>query len=81
MMSGAGNKPNFNFYFPYRLVQVHGPVLALSLDALIRLLAGEQHVSEVIPVPKLGNGLGPLTGAPDSLTDDILKEVGLAGLS
>jgi len=53
----------------------------LSLDALIRLLAGEEHVSEVIPFPKLGNGLDPLTGAPDLLTDDILKEFGLAGLS
>ena len=53
----------------------------LSLDSLIRLLAGEQHVSEVIPFPKLGNGLDPLTGAPDRLTDDILKEFGLAGLS
>jgi aspartyl-tRNA synthetase len=44
-----------------------------SLDSLIKLLAREQNASEVIPFPKLGNGLDPLTGAPSAVGDEILE--------
>jgi aspartyl-tRNA synthetase len=53
----------------------------LSLDALIRLLAGEEHLSEIIAFPKLGTGIDPLTGAPNTLPDELLKEFGLARLT
>ncbi|MCD9189231.1 MAG: aspartate--tRNA ligase [Pyrinomonadaceae bacterium] len=43
-----------------------------SLDALVRMLAGESNISEIIAFPKLGNGIDPLTGAPTSINQRTL---------
>ena len=42
------------------------------------MLQGEGSIREVIPFPKTASGLCPLTGAPDFISEQQLKELGLS---
>lgn len=52
----------------------HGGI-ALGLDRLISILAGEDSIREIIAFPKTGDAVDPLTGAPTELSKQMLKEV------
>jgi aspartyl-tRNA synthetase len=54
----------------------HGGI-AMGLDRIVALLAGEDSIREVIAFPKTASGADPLTGAPAPVDERQLREVGL----
>ena len=53
----------------------HGGI-ALGLDRLCALIAGEESIREVIAFPKTQKASCPLSGAPAFVSDKQLKELG-----
>ena len=54
----------------------HGGI-ALGLDRLVMLLAGEESLREVIPFPKTTSALDLMTGAPTEVSARQIEELGL----
>ncbi|OYQ68132.1 aspartate--tRNA ligase [Aerococcus sp. 1KP-2016] len=52
--------------------------LALGLDRLVMLLAGEENIREVIAFPKNGRAFDPLTEAPSPVSAAQLEELSLS---
>jgi len=50
---------------------------ALGLERFVALLAGEQNIREVVAFPKTSSGSEPMTGAPTSIAQEILSELGI----
>jgi aspartyl-tRNA synthetase len=53
---------------------------AFGIDRLAALLAGEENIREVIAFPKTQSGADPLTGAPSTIAERHLTELGLRAL-
>ncbi len=51
--------------------------LALGLDRLVMILAGETNIREVIAFPKNGKAFDPMTNAPSEVSDRQLNELSL----
>ncbi len=54
----------------------HGGI-AIGLDRLLAVLAGEASIREMIAFPKTSTGFCPLTGAPSEVDEKQLKELSL----
>jgi aspartyl-tRNA synthetase len=54
----------------------HGGI-AMGLDRIVMLMAGQDTLREVTAFPKAQSGADPLTGAPAPVDDDQLAELGL----
>jgi aspartyl-tRNA synthetase len=53
---------------------------ALGLERFVALLAGEQNIREVVAFPKPASGSEPLTGAPTTIPQEVLAELGIEEL-
>lgn len=51
--------------------------LAIGLDRLVMLLAGEDNIREVMAFPKNGRAFDPLTNAPSEVSQDQLNDLSL----
>ena len=54
----------------------HGGI-ALGLDRLVAIIAGEKSIRDVIAFPKTASGTCQLTGAPSKVSEKQLKELGI----
>ncbi|MEO8371606.1 MAG: amino acid--tRNA ligase-related protein, partial [Candidatus Solibacter sp.] len=55
----------------------HGGI-ALGLDRMVMLLAGENSIREVIPFPKTTRGTDLMSDAPAAVPDKALRDLGIA---
>jgi aspartyl-tRNA synthetase len=54
----------------------HGGI-AMGMDRIVMLMAGEENIRDVTAFPKAQSGADPLTGAPAGVDEDQLRELGL----
>jgi aspartyl-tRNA synthetase len=57
-------------------VPPHGGI-ALGIDRIVMLMAGKEAIRDVTAFPKAQSGQDPLTGAPATVTQEQLRELGI----
>ncbi|HET9675259.1 MAG TPA: aspartate--tRNA ligase [Gaiellaceae bacterium] len=50
---------------------------ALGIERFAALLAGESNIREIVAFPKTASGSEPMTGAPTTIPDSVLAELGI----
>jgi aspartyl-tRNA synthetase len=76
----GGHEADEKFGFLIEALQHGAPPhggIALGLDRLAALLAGEPSIRDVIAFPKTASGVDPLTGAPSAIDQRQLRELGI----
>ncbi len=53
---------------------------AMGIERFVALLAGEPDIRQVIAFPKVSSGGDPLTGAPTTMPDTVLRELGITSI-
>jgi aspartyl-tRNA synthetase len=53
---------------------------AMGIDRFVARMAGEPDLRQVIAFPKVSSGGDPLTGAPTSMPEAVLKELGIRSI-
>jgi aspartyl-tRNA synthetase len=54
---------------------------ALGIERFVALLAGESNIREIVAFPKTASGSEPMTGAPTTIPDGVLAELGIRTLT
>jgi aspartyl-tRNA synthetase len=77
-LSGAQQRSQFGFLLDALAMGAppHGGI-ALGIDRMTMVLAGEPNLRDVIAFPKNQAGLDPMSGAPTEITQTQLDELGL----
>ena len=52
----------------------------MGIERFVALLAGEPDIRQVIAFPKVSSGGDPLTGAPTTMPDTVLRELGIRSI-
>ena len=78
-LSGEQQRTQFGFLLDALAMGAppHGGI-ALGIDRMTMVLAGEPNLRDVIAFPKNQAGLDPMSGAPSPITEQQLDELGLA---
>jgi aspartyl-tRNA synthetase len=50
---------------------------ALGIERFVALLAGESNIREIVAFPKTASGSEPMTGAPTTIPEGVLAELGI----
>jgi len=50
---------------------------ALGIERFVALLAGESNIREIVAFPKTASGSEPMTGAPTTIPESVLAELGI----
>ena len=53
---------------------------AMGIDRFVALMAGEPDIRQVIAFPKVASGSDPLTGAPTTMPDTVLRDLGIRSI-
>ncbi|MHB8468186.1 MAG: aspartate--tRNA ligase [Gaiellaceae bacterium] len=80
-MDGAEQQAKFGFLLEALKLGAppHGG-FAMGIDRFVAPKAGEPDQRQVIALPKVASGSDPLTGAPTSMPDSVLRELGIRSI-
>jgi aspartyl-tRNA synthetase len=53
---------------------------AMGIDRFVALMAGEPDIRQVVAFPKVASGFDPLTGAPTTMPETTLREIGIRSI-
>ena len=53
---------------------------AMGLERFVALMAGEPDIRQIVAFPKVSSGSDPLTGAPTTMPQEVLRELGIEAL-
>jgi aspartyl-tRNA synthetase len=82
-MGMSDEEANGKFGFLLEALEMGAPPhggFAMGLERFVALMAGEPDIRQIVAFPKVSSGADPLTGAPTSMPDEVLRELGIEAL-
>jgi aspartyl-tRNA synthetase len=83
VMGMSDDEANSKFGFLLEALQMGAPPhggFAMGLERFVALMAGEPDIRQIVAFPKVSSGSDPLTGAPTSMPDQVLRDLGIASI-